>query len=1269
MYTTFKPVIFVWLWLMAFGAYGQAPVINYTTPNVYPINLPIAPLQPINTGGAVPANAYGGVSTFAGKGVAGNANGNGNSAAFNAPVGAVADAGGNIYLADSKNYQIRKITPAGTVSVFAGSGVQGNADGNGLSASFKVLTDITIDKNGNLYVVDGLNFSIRKITPAGDVSTPVTGLNQPYGIALDASGNMFVSQPFSYVILKITPGGVKTVFAGSGNRGWLDGKGIAASFNQPTFMVVDSFGNLIVADGGNSILRKIAPDGTVGTFAGNRLATGASDGTGTYASFNFPNALSMDALGNIYIVDTNNNLIRRSTPAGDIITIAGSTAGNVDDVHKKAKFFYPLGVAVDATGNLYITDYGNNNIRKVQITGYAIDKDLPTGLVFDPKTGIISGTPTVVWPRTRYKVTAYNLKGESTAIFNIEIKPVPLPIVLPPVITYTTPNVYAINKVITALKPTNTGGDVPATVYGTTTIFAGTGQIGAADGAGNTAQFTIPYGITTDADMNVYITEGVSRLRQIQPDGFVTTIGADGNPGAPFNVPKYNTPKGVVRDKAGNLFIANYGNHNILKVTPDGIVTVFAGGSPGGGFKDGQGTAATITWPNSIAIDADDNLYVTDYTSRIRKISPSGYVYTIAGDGKEATIDGKYTSSSFNKPGGIAVDAAGNIYVTEMAGNVIRKITPGGDVTTFAGSGQFAVADGTGTAASFAGPSGITVDKSGNLYITQLQPGLIRRITPDQVVTTIAGGGVVGANEGVGSNAYFNSPPGVVTGADGNLYIADATNFIKKVIATGYTIDKQLPAGLTFDVKTGIITGTPTVLWPPTNYTVTAYNGGGSSSFVVNIEVKDVVPPVTVLPPKITYTTPNVYKAGVIINPLKPTNTGGDVPAIAYGKVTTIAGTGNSAPANGPVNTAGFNTPRGVAVDADGNVFIADDNNNLVRKITPGGLVSTLAGNGNPNSLDGQGTAAEMNHPSFLITDPSGNLYETEGAFVRKITPDGKVTTFAGDGTAGKTDGPALSANFDYPMGLAMDADGNIYVADVDNNVIRKINAAGIVSTFAGSGQGGADDGLGKAASFYRPVGIAVDAAGNVYVGDSGNALIRKITPAGLVSTYAGVRSNPGMVDGPAKSATFIAPFGLATDALGNVYVADVNGNNIRKVDPSGNVTTIAGGSVFAQFGNSDGIGADASFNSPYGLTVDKLGRLLITDANNQLIRSASIYGYTIDKALPPGLSFDYTTGIISGKPTTASPATDYTVTAYNAGGSSSFTLNIKVNEVGGKIT
>jgi sugar lactone lactonase YvrE len=417
-----------------------------------------------------------------------------------------------------------------------------------------------------------------------------------------------------------------------------------------------------------------------------------------------------------------------------------------------------------------------------------------------------------------------------------------------PNISYSTPNIYKLNTPIVPLKPGNTGGDVPATIYGETTIFAGTGRNGTADGDGAQAQFTEPYGMTTDADGNIYLADADNyRIRKITPEGKVSTLAPDGIPGGPnFASPKFNLPHDIVRDAAGNLYVANYARHNILKIVPDGTITVFAGGLLIGRPKDGQGTAASIVNPNAIAIDAAGTLYVSDGSNLIRKISPAGYVYTFVGSGRAATADGKYNTASFNQPAGMVVDAAGNLYVAEQRGNVIRKVSPFGDVTTVAGSGTFGSGDGTGPAAKFAYPTGITIDKSGNLYVTDWGNGSIRKITPDQVVTTIAGGGPRGTETGVGTDVYFNSPAGITLGPDGNLIVSDFDgNYLKKVITTGYIIDKALPAGLVFDPKTGIITGTPTVLWPPTYYKVTAYNAGGSSSFTLNIEVREFVGNIT----------------------------------------------------------------------------------------------------------------------------------------------------------------------------------------------------------------------------------------------------------------------------------------------------------------------------------------------------------------------------------------------------------------------------------------
>jgi sugar lactone lactonase YvrE len=267
------------------------------------------------------------------------------------------------------------------------------------------------------------------------------------------------------------------------------------------------------------------------------------------------------------------------------------------------------------------------------------------------------------------------------------------------------------------------------------------------------------------------------------------------------------------------------------------------------------------------------------------------------------------------------------------------------------------------------------------------------------------------------------------------------------------------------------------------------------------------------------------------------------------GAVSTLAGNGTLGFAEGTGSEAQFNTPAGVGVDASGNVYVGDITNHRVRKITSSGVVSTLAGSGSVEGYaDGVGEEARFGTPRGVAVDGAGNVYvadETNNC-IRKITPDGVVTTLAGSTTPGSADGTGRAAQFLYPNGVAVDALGNVYVADTGNHRIRKITPGGVVSTLAGSTEGIAD-GVGLTAQFKGPLGVAADAAGNIYVTQYGNSLIRKITPGGVVNTLAG-NGTAGSADGPGSAAQFSGPRGITVDALGNVYVADSGNHRIRRI-------------------------------------------------------------------------------------------------------------------------
>ncbi|WP_217701034.1 NHL repeat-containing protein [Hymenobacter sp. CRA2] len=297
----------------------------------------------------------------------------------------------------------------------------------------------------------------------------------------------------------------------------------------------------------------------------------------------------------------------------------------------------------------------------------------------------------------------------------------------------------------------------------------------------------------------------------------------------------------------------------------------------------------------------------------------------------------------------------------------------------------------------------------------------------------------------------------------------------------------------------------------------------------------------------------------------------------------------------------------GIALAADGTLYVADTDNHTIRRVTPAGVVTTLAGAaGAKGSNDGQGGAARFNHPVGIAVAADGMLYITDADnhTIRKVTPAGEVTTLAGQvGRKGGADGAGRTAAFYTPHGIAVGSDGTVYVSDTENHTLRRISAAGEVGTLAGAaGQKGSTDGSGSAARFFHPAGLALDATGTLYVADNGNHTVRKVLPAGTVTTLAGQPGRSGSADGPASAARFDWPNGVSVDAQGVVYVTDCANATVRRISPAGEVSTLAG--RVHGWGYQDGAGPDARFEVPLGIAVEASGAtVFVTDAKNQLIR------------------------------------------------------------------
>ena len=354
----------------------------------------------------------------------------------------------------------------------------------------------------------------------------------------------------------------------------------------------------------------------------------------------------------------------------------------------------------------------------------------------------------------------------------------------------------------------------------------------------------------------------------------------------------------------------------------------------------------------------------------------------------------------------------------------------------------------------------------------------------------------------------------------------------------------------------------------------------------------------------------------------------------------TLAGTAGSAGSTDATGSAArFYNPYGVSVDTAGNVFVGDYSNHSIRKVTSAGVVTTLAGTaGSTGSTDATGSAARFKNPSGVSVDTAGNVFVADrlNHAIRKVTSVGVVTTLAGlAGSAGSTDATGSAARFYYPTGLSVDTAGNVFVADQGNHTIRKVTSAGVVTTLAGlAGSTGSTDATGSAARFYNPYGVSVDTAGNVFVADYGNHTIRKVTSAGVVTTLAGTAGSFGSTDATGSAARFRFPTGVAVDSSGNVFVADVVNNTIRKVTSAGVVTTEAG--IANTSGSNNGLGSAARFSNPYGVSVDAAGNVFATDTASHTIRnSVSSLPATVTLS---NLSKTYT-GSAQAPTTTVSPS------------------------------
>jgi DNA-binding beta-propeller fold protein YncE len=776
--------------------------------------------------------------------------------------------------------------------------------------------------------------------------------------------------------------------------------------------------------------------------------------------------------------------------------------------------------------------------------------------------------------------------------------------------------------------------------YGFSTLAGAAGSSGAADGTlastttASTARLSQPAGIAIYSVGNVvYVADtGNSTIRKISFSGVSTLAGKAGTTGLADGTGTsalFTNPTGLAVDISGNVYVADSGNNTIRKITPGGAVTTFAGKAGTSGSADGASTAALFNNPTAIAIDSSGNLYVADTgNNTIRKIAPSGTVSTLAGlAGSAGSADGFSSTARFSQPSGVAVDSLQNVYVADTGNSTIRKVDFAANVTTLAGSaGHSGSVSGAGTVARFNSPVGIAVDALGNIFVADTANQTLREISMSGGVTvyTIGGSaGLQGSVDGTGAFARFNNPSALAVDSFGNLYVADQGN--DTIRASGSNLLGGSSGSNSNSAGSGSSSGSGS------SGSSNSSSGSGTNSSGSN------------------------------------SNTSSGSSGSSSGTGSSASGSGDPLASSVSPTTSGgagfFVRPAGVVLDASGNLYVADANNHTIKKVTPAGVVSVFAGtSGVVGSVDGFGTSAQFSQPAGLAIDATGDIYvtDTANAVIRKISPSGVVTTVAGSvATRGTTDGTGTAALFNAPAGIAIDGAGNLYVADSSANTIRKITPAGVVTTVAGSAMvRGETDGTGSDALFNNPTGIAVDGLGNLYVADTFNDVIRKITPAGTVTTLAGSAGISGTFDGTGGFSLFNQPTGVAVDSAGNVYVADSGNATIRRISPGGAVVTIAG--IPAISGFRDGTGSSALFNQPQALVVSVVGQIFVADTGNALVRKIAT-DETVSTpvlSLDPGSSSSQSSGTGTGTSGTSSSSTGSSssggVSAPSGGGSTS---------------
>ena len=1107
------------------------------------------------------------------------------------PEIAAVDAAGNI-TGRKAGFSTMTVSTGGVLSLFTVTVVQVEAGAPGFQ-----VTGVVQDFARHLYLAAAQDHTILLAQDLKQEPAVYAGVRLTPGLKNDvrlqswfrkpsfltlsqADGRLYVTDSANHVIRRIRPGasGAVETLAGTGAAGGTDGALASATFSEPQGIALDNRGYLWIADSGNHAIRRInLVSGMVETVAGLAGSAGSADGSGTSARFRSPMGLAIEIepavqqlarerrgdpppAVRVIVADQGNGAIRRVSETGLVETLqtasASSTAVSkstaaaramkgafgLTDAARAIRFNGPTGVAVDPLGNIFVTESGSNTVKTILTNGDVVSATQPN-TVRSPQGLAINQTGRLVVASG--SATAQEIRFGEPQIAGVSPGRIR----------------HGVRETVT-IAGNNFAPDTAVVIGGVLVsgvIIENTQRL----------SFTAPAAPSGLTTLSVQNRGGLAQTSLIVEPvgagalaaGSITTIAGGSTyagDGARAGGATIAPPWGVAVTSSGDLIISETALHRIRRVSATtNLITTVAGTGQSGFSGDGSpALTAALNNPVGVAADSAGNIYFADTSNdRIRKVSAAtGLISTVAGNGLKgfAGDNGLAVNASLWEPIGIAVDGDGNLFVADTANNRVRKIAAAtGIITTVVSGLNF--------------PYGVAVDVAGNVYVADTYNFRIRKVAAGTgVVSTVAGNGVrgFGGDNGPATAASLDYAYGVHVDAAGNIYVSDTTNYrIRRI-----------------DAATNVIT-------------TIAGNGqrgfAGDDGPATSARLAD---PVTL----------SIDAAGNIFI-VDTFNYRVRKIAAATGTISTMAGNGQQSLAgdNGPATLAALTLPSGIAIDAAGNILIADTYNHQIRKIAAAtGIITKLAGIGSSGS-SGDGGAADaalLASPEGVAVDASGNVYiaDTANNRIRKIAAgSGTISTIAGAGLTG-------------PSGMAVDTAGNLYFADRLSDRIRKIAAGtGVMTTVAGTGARGfsGDGGNATAASLAKPASVAVDADGNLYIADTANYRIRKVTAStGAITTVAGTGARGFSGDGgPAVNATLDEPYGVALDLSGNLLIADSYNNRIRRLNPAtGIITTIVGGG--AALGDN-GPALSARLNNPRAVAVDSSGNLVIADWFNGRIR------------------------------------------------------------------